>query len=122
MTVSSIPPATSTAYQRPAQPAGFINALEQLTQALQSGNRSGAQQAHGALSQSLGAKGGQNGPFAQALRQVGDALKSGDLQAARQALASLTQQPRAQAQQSQAGDAKTAATPTGKGSAVDLTA
>jgi hypothetical protein len=113
MTVSNVSSSPSGAYHPPAQATGFINAIEHLARALQSGNQPAAQQAYGALGQSLGAKGGQNGPFAQALSRIGTALKSGNLEAAQQALASLTQ-PRGRAHHHPpGGDGKAAGATTG---------
>jgi outer membrane protein assembly factor BamD (BamD/ComL family) len=74
----------------------------QLAKSLQSGDLSGAQQAYGQLTQSLGtgtntqsASASSNDPFAQALSTIGQALQSGDLSGAQQALATLQQQSQA---------------------------
>jgi hypothetical protein len=134
MTISNVSASTPASYQPSAADTSFKNALEQLAQALQSGNQTEAQQAYATLSQLPAAKGGQNGPLAQALSQIGDALKAGNLPAAQQALATLTQQARHHGHHHHSGDGQSAgATPgttaTGDppstdaiGGSVDLTA
>jgi hypothetical protein len=64
-------------------------AFGQLSNALQSGNLSAAQNAYNTLAASPLA---QNGPFAAAIQQIGQDLTSGDLADAQKALASLQQQ------------------------------
>ena len=74
--------------------------FQQLAQALQSGDLSGAQQAFAALQQagsSSGTQGqgsppsGQNNPLASDLSTLGQALQSGDLSSAQKAFATLQQ-------------------------------
>ena len=67
-------------------------AFGQLTNALQSGNLTAAQDAYNTLASSPIAQG--NSPFAQALQQIGQDLQSGDIADAQKALASLQQQAR----------------------------
>jgi hypothetical protein len=64
-------------------------AFGQLSNALQSGNLSAAQNAYNTLAASPLA---QNGPFAAAIQQIGQDLASGNLADAQKALASLPQQ------------------------------
>ncbi len=68
-------------------------AFGQLTNALQSGNLTAAQDAYNTLASSPIAQG--NSPFAQALQQIGQDLQSGDIADAQKALASLQQQQQA---------------------------
>ncbi len=90
MNVSSV---SNTAFTPSAQQSNAGNNWQQLTQALQSGNLSAAQQAYATLTQSAGnLPGGQNGPLAQALSKIGAALQSGDIGGAQQALTQLQQQ------------------------------
>jgi hypothetical protein len=79
-----------------SQPSNYQTqrqAFSQLTNALQSGNLSAAQDAYNTLSSSPAAQG--NGAFAQALQQIGQDLQSGDLEDAQKTLASLQQQQQA---------------------------
>jgi hypothetical protein len=85
--ISSFSASQTSSYQT------YRQAFSQLTNALQSGNLSAAQDAYSTLASSPAAQG--NGPFAQALQQIGQDLKSGDLKDAQQALASLQQQQQA---------------------------
>jgi hypothetical protein len=77
------------------QIATFKNDLQQLAQALQSGNLGAAQQAYATLSQFIsqnpppGGTNGQSDPLSQALSQVGSALQSGNVGAAQQAFSAL---------------------------------
>ena len=66
--------------------------VQQLSQALQSGDLSGAQKAYNALTQnssSQSAQSNQNSPLAQDFTALGKALQSGDLSSAQQAFAKL---------------------------------
>jgi hypothetical protein len=85
--ISSFSASQTSNYQNDRQ------AFSQLTNALQSGNLSGAQSAYDTLASSPAAQG--TGPLAQALQQIGQDLQSGDLADAQQALASLQQQQQA---------------------------
>ena len=85
--ISSFSASQTSSYQT------YRQAFSQLTNALQSGNLSAAQDAYSTLASSPAAQG--NGPFAQALQQIGQDLQSGDLKDAQQALASLQQQQQA---------------------------
>jgi hypothetical protein len=71
----------------------YRQAFSQLTNALQSGDMTGAQSAYNTLSSSPMAQG--NGPFAQALQQIGKDLQANDLTGAQDALTSLQQQQQA---------------------------
>jgi len=98
MSISSIS-SNAPAYQPPQQNGMRQNFL-QLTQAVQSGDLSGAQQAYASLIQALpsqGAKagngaGGQSNPFQQAIQSIGSALQSGDISGAQQALQTFQRQ------------------------------
>jgi hypothetical protein len=68
-------------------------AFNQLTNALQSGDLTAAQNAYNTLSSSPMAQG--DSPFAQALQQIGKDLQSNNLSGAQDALKSLQQQQRA---------------------------
>jgi hypothetical protein len=65
--------------------------FQQLTQALQSGNLSSAQQALGALTSSASNSGILNTQLTQDLSKLGSALQSGNLAGARQAYSSVQQ-------------------------------
>jgi hypothetical protein len=65
--------------------------FQQLTQALQSGNLSNAQQLFGALNKSASSSGLLSTQMKQELSNVGSALRSGDLAGARQAYSSVQQ-------------------------------
>ena len=69
--ISSFSASQTSSYQT------YRQAFSQLTNALQSGNLSAAQDAYSTLASSPAAQG--NGPFAQALQQIGQDLQSGDL-------------------------------------------
>jgi uncharacterized protein (DUF2336 family) len=90
MTISAI--SASSAFQT-SNYQTYRQAFSQLTNALQSGNLSAAQNAYTTLASSPAAQG--NGPFAQALQQIGQDLQSGDLGDAQKALAALQQQQQA---------------------------
>jgi hypothetical protein len=90
MTISAI---SSFSASQTSNYQNYRQAFSQLTNALQSGNLSAAQNAYDTLASSPAAQG--NGPFAQALQQIGQDLQSGDLGDAQQALASLQQQQQA---------------------------
>jgi len=66
----------------------FFSDIQQLGQALQSGNLSDAQSAYNNAEQ-LVPSGAQNGPLATALSAVGQALQSGNLSGAQQAFSSV---------------------------------
>ena len=89
-----------------SQPQSFHSDLEQLSQALNNGDLSGAQAAYSALSQTAqfqniesqaGSNGGQGSSFAQALAQIGSDLQNNDLTDAQSTLTSLQQQFQANA-------------------------
>jgi hypothetical protein len=65
--------------------------FQQLTQALQSGNLTNAQQAFGALTKSATSSGFQGIQLTQDLNRLGSALRSGDLTGARDAYSSVQQ-------------------------------
>jgi hypothetical protein len=65
--------------------------FQQLTQALQSGNLTNAQQAFGALSRNAASTGLQSLQLTQDLRRLGSALQSGDLTGARDAYSAVQQ-------------------------------
>jgi outer membrane protein assembly factor BamD (BamD/ComL family) len=65
--------------------------FQQLTQALQSGNLSNAQQAFSALTNSAKNSGLQSLQLTQDLSKLGSALRSGNLTSARQAYSSIQQ-------------------------------
>jgi hypothetical protein len=71
----------------------YRQAFSQLTNALQSGDMTAAQNAYNTLSSSPMAQG--NGPFAQALQQIGKDLQANDLSDAQNTLAQLQQQQQA---------------------------
>jgi soluble cytochrome b562 len=81
--ISSFSASQTSSYQT------YRQAFSQLSNALQSGNLSAAQDAYSTLATSPAAQG--SGPFALALQQIGQDLQSGDLQDAQHALASLQQ-------------------------------
>ena len=87
MTISAI--SASSAFQTTNYQT-YRQAFSQLTNALQSGNVSAAQNAYATLASSPAAQG--NGPFAQALQQIGQDLQSGNIDDAKKALAALQQQ------------------------------
>ena len=92
MSISSISNAAPT-FQPPPQ-NNIRQNFQQLSQALQSGDLSGAQQAYATLLQNLpnqGANGSSNSnnPFQQAIASIGSALQSGDVSSAQQALQQL---------------------------------
>lgn len=96
MSIGSI---SSLTYAYP--PTSQQNALQQdfqsLSQAIQSGNLSAAQQAYASLTQNMPAQGtsgssnSQNNPFQQAIASIGSALQSGNISGAQSALQSLQQ-------------------------------
>lgn len=85
--ISSFSASAAASFQTDRQAFG------QLTNALQSGNLTAAQDAYNTLASSPLAQG--NSPFAQALKQIGQDLQSGDIAGAQKALASLQQQQQA---------------------------
>lgn len=85
--ISSFSASAAASFQTDRQAFG------QLTNALQSGNLTAAQDAYNTLASSPLAQG--NSPFAQALKQIGQDLQSGDIADAQKALASLQQQQQA---------------------------
>lgn len=97
MSISSVS-SNAPVYQPPQN--NVRQNFQQLSQALQSGDISSAQQAYASLIQALpnqggnGADGkaGQNNPFQQALQSIGSALQSGDIAGAQQALQTLQTQ------------------------------
>lgn len=92
MSVSAILPSTTLnqAYnlQTPNQQQ---TEFQQLTQALQSGNLSSAQQAFGALANNASNSGLLSVQMSQDLSKLGSALQSGNLAGARQAYSSVQQ-------------------------------
>jgi hypothetical protein len=79
-----------------SQTSSFQNyrqAFTQLTNALQSGDMTAAQNAYNTLASAPMAQG--NGPFAQALQQIGKDLQSNNLSDAQNTLAQLQQQQQA---------------------------
>jgi hypothetical protein len=90
MAVSGISPASATPQSTQADPRQLFL---QLTNAINSGNVSGAQQALTQLNQALGSSTANdpNNPFAQALNTIGQALQNNDINGAQQALAQLQQ-------------------------------
>ncbi len=93
----SISPTAAATYPTSGSYVNWKNGLDQLVQAVQSGNVTASQQAYATLSQQLGsgngsASNGQSNPSAQALNQIGTALQSGDIGGAQQALSALQQQ------------------------------
>jgi len=93
MSISSITSSTVGPFQ-PTQQSQFSQTFNQLTQAIQSGNLSGAQQAYSSLTQlqSQGQGPSANSPLGQALTQIGQDLQDGSLSSAQQTLQSLPQQ------------------------------
>ena len=93
MTVSTIFPGSELNQVNHLQNANQQRRTEfqQLTQALQSGNLSNAQQAFGALSKSTASSGIQSMQLTQDLNTLGLALQSGDLSGARDAYSSVQQ-------------------------------
>lgn len=65
--------------------------FQQLTQALQSGNLTNAQQAFGALTKSAASSGLESIQLTQGLNALGSALQSGDLAGARDAYSAVQQ-------------------------------
>ena len=106
MSVSNISSASTSVYQSSGQQQGMRYYMKQLSQALQSGDLSAAQQAYNSISQlpqfqnalasqSAGSSSNSTGgssTFVQALTQIGNDLQSGDLSSAQQAFSSLQQQ------------------------------
>jgi ribosomal protein S20 len=86
MTTAPVSSSTSTPADNPY--ANIRNDFRQLTQAIQSGDLSGAQSAFQAIQQS-GVTPPANSPFANDLAAIGQALQSGDISSAQKALASL---------------------------------
>jgi hypothetical protein len=90
MTISAI---SSFSASQVSSFQNYRQAYSQLTNALQSGDMTAAQNAYNTLSSSPMAQG--DGPFAQALQEIGKDLQSNDLSGAQNALASLQQQQQA---------------------------
>ena len=90
MSIASVSAATSGYQSNGAQ--SIAQYLQTLSQALQSGNSTGAQQAYNTLMQSFPKQNAaaspsrQTAPFQQGLAKIGDALKSGDIAGAQAAL------------------------------------
>ncbi|MGD0192001.1 MAG: hypothetical protein ABSD74_14770 [Rhizomicrobium sp.] len=84
----------------PSQQSTLQQNFTQLTQAIQSGNLSSAQQAYATLMQSMpasanGPTAGQSGnPFQTAIAQIGAALQNGSMSAAQSALSGMQTQMR----------------------------
>lgn len=93
MTVSAIFPSSELNQANNLQNANQQRRTEfqQLTQALQSGNLSNAQQAFGALTKSTASSGIQSIQLTQDLNTLGSALQSGDLAGARDAYSAVQQ-------------------------------
>src|SRR5215475_2683997 len=91
---------TNAPVYQPPQQNGMRQNFQQLSQALQSGDLSSAQQAYASLIQALPSQGanggngtnGQSNPFQQAIQSIGSALQSGDISGAQQALQTLQTQ------------------------------
>jgi len=90
MTISAI---SSFSASQVSSFQNYRQAFNQLTNALQSGDMTAAQNAYNTLASSPMAQG--NGPFAQALQQIGKDLQSNDLADAQNTLAQLQQQQQA---------------------------
>jgi hypothetical protein len=94
MSISSV---TAAIYTPPVNSASspqsqIGQAFQNLAQALQSNNVTGAKQAYTALSQLLASQGtSQSSPFSQALGQIGAALQANNLAGAQRAFATLLQ-------------------------------
>jgi hypothetical protein len=81
---------SSTPSYQPPPSNGMQNNFQALTQAIQSGNLSAAQQAYATLTQNAPqGSGNGNNPFAQAIANIGSALQSGDIGGAQSALQSM---------------------------------
>ena len=93
MSVSAIFPGSTVAQAGNLQVTNQQRRTEfqQLTQALQSGNLTNAQQAFGALAKSATSSGLQSERLTQDLNTLGRALQSGDLAGARDAYSSVQQ-------------------------------
>jgi len=93
MSVSAILPSTTLnqAYNLQTPNQQQRTEFQQLTQALQSGNLSSAQQAFGALTNNPSNSGLLSVQLSQDLGKLGSALQSGNLAGARQAYASVQQ-------------------------------
>lgn len=116
----SIQSVSAASYPSAAQYTNWKNSFDQLTQAIQSGDLTAAQQAYQSLSQQLPATGnGAAGPgsaIAQALGQIGNALQAGNLTQAQQALSSLQQQHGHHHHHGGGGKAETASSANGQSS------
>ncbi len=94
MSIGALSSSTST-----NPPTSLQNTMKQnfqaLTQAIQSGNVTAAQQAYATLTQNMPGQGassnGQADPFQQAIASIGSALQSGDISGAQTAMQNLTQ-------------------------------
>jgi hypothetical protein len=86
---SSNPLNQANMLQNPNQPSG--TQFQQLTQALQTGNLSSAQQLFSALNSSATSSGLLSTQMQQDLSKLGSALQSGNLTSARQAYSSVQQ-------------------------------
>jgi hypothetical protein len=93
MSVSAILPSTTLnqAYNLQTPNQQQRTEFQQLTQALQSGNLSSAQQAFGALANNASNSGLLSVQMSQDLSKLGSALQSGNLAGARQAYSSVQQ-------------------------------
>ena len=93
MSVSAILPSTTLnqAYNLQTPNQQQRTEFQQLTQALQSGNLSSAQQAFGALTNKASNSGLLSVQLSQDLSKLGSALQSGNLAGARQAYSSVQQ-------------------------------
>jgi len=91
--VSSSTPSIQPNSQQDAMRQNF----QALTQALQSGNLTAAQQAYATLTQNMPSQASgdssndQTNPFQQALASIGSALQSGDISGAQTAMQNLTE-------------------------------
>ena len=97
MAVSGVSPGSAASLQTNPQNDPRLLFL-QLSQAINAGNLTGAQQAYSQLTQALGNNGGtsnSNDPFSQALNAIGQALQNKDIGGAQQALSQLQQQMQA---------------------------
>ena len=96
MSTSSISSASS-GYQPNSLQSTLRQNFQTLSQAIQSGNLSAAQQAYAARSQNAPAQanGSAANPFQQALAGIGSALQSGDIASAQTALQGLQQNMKA---------------------------
>jgi hypothetical protein len=106
-----------------------LSQFAQLAKSVTSGNLTGAQQAYGQLTQTLGNThaGNSKGAFAQALNAIGQALQSGNIIGAQQALTSLQQAQGGRGETAAAGASAGSSSPTSNtsggpsGNRVDLT-